>query len=91
MSCLPGTFQMSELGSFFLSFAQVVFLWSRMKMWYIFLILILSYLEKYTYLSSLFLEYFVNTLLMWIFYRGGNALLGPEDIENPKRALENGA
>ena len=23
--------------------------------------------------------------------RGGNALLGPEDIENPKRALENGA
>ena len=22
---------------------------------------------------------------------GGNALLGPEDIENPKRALENGA
>ena len=23
--------------------------------------------------------------------QGGHALLGPEDIENPKRALENGA
>ena len=32
-----------------------------------------------------------NFTLHYKVQRGANALLGPEDIENPKRALENGA